>query len=102
MSKFPGRKGAVSRSTRQWDRAKLERYTSRTKVSSRSGIQRRDAFKKANRGDLEQISSSYEQNKKDVDSKIPRSIEFDGANKTGHKLKLQAPRCYRVEQMGSL
>jgi hypothetical protein len=39
MSKFPERKVAVSSSIRQSDRAEVERYTSRRKVSSRSGIQ---------------------------------------------------------------
>jgi hypothetical protein len=112
MSKFPGRKVAVSKSIRRLDRAKLERYNSRRKVPSRRGIQRQDAFK-VNRGNLEQISSSYEQKKKDA-SKIPRSIEFDGTKiprsiefdgtkipgtiefdgikKTGHNLKLPVPR----------
>jgi hypothetical protein len=101
MSEFPERKAAASKSIRKWDRAKLERYTSRTKVSSRRGIRRQDAFM-VNRGDLEQISSSYEQNKKDADSKIPRSIEFDGTKKTGHNLKLQAPRSYRMKHIVSL
>jgi hypothetical protein len=79
----------VQTTNRQWDYAELERYTSKRKVPSRQGVQRRDVF------DLEQICSSYERKEKDAVSKIPGSIEFDCTKKTGHNLKLPVPRSCR-------
>jgi hypothetical protein len=90
--KVSGKKSScihVQTTNRQWDYAELERYTSKRKVPSRQGVQRRDVF------DLEQICSSYERKEKDAVSKIPGSIEFDCTKKTGHNLKLPVPRSCR-------
>jgi hypothetical protein len=85
----------VQSTNSQWDRAKLERFTSRREVPSRPGAQRQDASK-VHWGDLEQICSFNEQKEQDAVSKVPGSIEFGGNKKTGHNLKLAEPAFSRL------